>query len=67
MDFLQVFFFFHKAWPIVGDEVCEAVLEFFQTGRLLKEVNSTILTLVPKKKNDVFMGDYRPISCCNLV
>jgi hypothetical protein len=51
----------------VGDEVCEAVLEFFQTGMLLKEVNSTIPTLVPKKKNDVFMGDYRPISCCNLV
>lgn len=59
--------FFQQAWPVVGDEVCEAVLEFFTWGRLLKEVNATILTLVPKKKNPASMGDYRPISCCNLV
>lgn len=65
MDFLQVFSI--KPSLFVRDEVCEVVLEFFQTRRLLKEVNSTILTLVPKKKNGVFMGDYRPISCCNLV
>jgi len=38
--------FFHSAWPIIGDNVCEAVLEFFHCGKLLKEVNSTIITLV---------------------
>jgi hypothetical protein len=59
--------FFHKAWSIVGDGVIDAVLEFFSSGILLKEVNSTIITLVPKKRNPSVMGDYRPISCCNLV
>jgi len=59
--------FFHKAWLIIGSDVCDAVLEFFNSGLLLKEVNSTILTLVPKKKNASSMGDYRPISCCNIV
>jgi hypothetical protein len=59
--------FFHKAWPIVGEEVVDAVLEFFVSGILLKEVNATIITLVPKKKNPAVMGDYRPISCCNII
>ncbi|GLT72077.1 hypothetical protein SLA2020_440400 [Shorea laevis] len=34
---------------------------------LLKEVNATILTLVPKKINPAAMGDYRPIACCNVL
>jgi hypothetical protein len=59
--------FFHKAWPIIGDGVTEVVLEFFSSGILLKEVNSTIITLVPKKRNPSVMGDYKPISCCNLI
>jgi hypothetical protein len=51
----------------IGDNVCEAVLEFFHHGKLLKEVNSTIITLVPKRKNPSCMGDYRAISCCNII
>jgi hypothetical protein len=57
--------FFQRAWSIVGEEVSEAILEFFQTGQLLQRANATILTLVPKKKNSASMADYRPISCCN--
>ena len=34
---------------------------------LLKEVNATILTLVPKKVNPSAMGDFRPIACCNVI
>jgi len=59
--------FFHKAWPIVENGVAEAILEFFVTGNLLREVNSTIINLVPKKKNPTSMSKYRPISCCNLI
>jgi hypothetical protein len=59
--------FFHSAWPIISDNVCEAVLEFIHHGKLLKEVNSIIITLVPKRKNPSSMGDYQPISCCNII
>jgi hypothetical protein len=59
--------FYHKAWPVIGEDVTDAILEFFSTGKLLKEVNATIITLVPKKSNPEIMGDYSPISCCNLV
>jgi hypothetical protein len=59
--------FFHSAWPIISDNVCEAVLEFFHHGKLLKEANSTIITLVLKRKNPSSMRDYRPISYFNII
>ncbi|KAL2225227.1 UNVERIFIED_CONTAM: hypothetical protein Sindi_3023100, partial [Sesamum indicum] len=46
--------FFKAAWPVVGEEVTRAVLDFFSTGKLLKQVNSTILALIPKPMSDSF-------------
>ncbi|KAL2248040.1 UNVERIFIED_CONTAM: hypothetical protein Sindi_2656300, partial [Sesamum indicum] len=40
--------FFKAAWPVVGEEVTRAVLDFFSNGKLLKQINSTILALIPK-------------------
>ncbi|KAL2235406.1 UNVERIFIED_CONTAM: putative mitochondrial protein [Sesamum indicum] len=40
--------FYKKAWPVVGQEITKAVLDFFSTGKLLKQINSTILTVIPK-------------------
>jgi hypothetical protein len=50
--------FFKKAWPIVGGDVIFAIKSFFESGMLLKEVNVTIITLVPKKLNPSTMGDF---------
>ncbi|KAK4407908.1 putative ribonuclease H protein [Sesamum angolense] len=41
--------FYKAAWPVIGDEVVKAILEFFTTGRLLKQVNTTVLALIPKR------------------
>ncbi|KAL0439882.1 UNVERIFIED_CONTAM: hypothetical protein Slati_2471200 [Sesamum latifolium] len=38
--------FFKAAWPIVGEEVTRAIMEFFVTGRILKQVNSTLISLI---------------------
>ncbi|XP_062076217.1 uncharacterized protein LOC133780570 [Humulus lupulus] len=54
-------------WGIVGDEVSEAVMDFLKTGKLLKELNSTVITLIPKSKCPANLSDYRPISCCNVI
>ncbi|XP_019085582.1 PREDICTED: uncharacterized protein LOC109126472 [Camelina sativa] len=59
--------FFKESWSIVGDDCVVAVQSFFQNGFLPKGVNSTILALIPKKKDAQTMKDYRPISCCNVL
>ncbi|GJX83736.1 reverse transcriptase zinc-binding domain-containing protein [Tanacetum coccineum] len=40
--------FFKKAWDVVGVEVCNAVRDFFTNGKLLQDINHTILALLPK-------------------
>ncbi|KAL0278054.1 UNVERIFIED_CONTAM: hypothetical protein Sradi_7300200, partial [Sesamum radiatum] len=39
--------FYKAAWPVVEEEVMSAILEFFNTGKLLKQVNATLLALIP--------------------
>lgn len=41
--------FFVAVWPIVGRDLVIAIQSFFQFGFLPTGVNSTILTLIPKK------------------
>ena len=43
------------------------MVSFFSSGSLLREINCTIIALVPKVPNPESMHDYRPISCCNTV
>lgn len=40
--------FFQDTWSVVGEEAVGAVLEFFENGKLLKQINSTSITLIPK-------------------
>ncbi|XP_056688091.1 uncharacterized protein [Spinacia oleracea] len=58
-------FFFKDSWSIVGDEVVAAVLDVLQQRKLLKELNHTVITLIPKIKCPNTVSDFRPISCCN--
>ncbi|KAL2942587.1 hypothetical protein RDABS01_030937 [Bienertia sinuspersici] len=59
--------FFKMSWPILGDEIFAAVLEFFQTGKFLREINNTNITLIPKVSNPMCVTDFRPIACCNTI
>ena len=60
-------FFFRKVWHIVGEDIIKAVQSFFEEGHLLKELNHTSLTLVPKAPNSSKLHDFRPIACCSTV
>ncbi|GJT55755.1 RNA-directed DNA polymerase, eukaryota, reverse transcriptase zinc-binding domain protein [Tanacetum coccineum] len=55
------FKFFKIAWYIIVEDVCEAVQEFFTTGKLLGELNATIISRVPKIRNPSKVSDFRPI------
>ncbi|XP_048604784.1 uncharacterized protein LOC125582236 [Brassica napus] len=59
--------FFKEFWAVIGKDITVAVQSFFIMGFLPKGLNSTILTLVPKKTETKGMKDYRPISCCNVL
>ena len=59
--------FFTSTWSVIGPEITEAVLEFFKSGRLLKQWNAANLVLISKKTNASLPTDFRPISCLNTV
>ena len=56
---------YKKYWNVVGFSVTEAIQNFFNTGKLLKEVNSSLLVLIPKNNNPSSVNHYRAISLCN--
>ncbi|GJW60795.1 zinc knuckle CX2CX4HX4C containing protein [Tanacetum coccineum] len=49
--------FFKEAWSIIENDVSFAVREFFRNGTLLKELNHTIIALIPKGKRGLRQGD----------
>ncbi|GJS42093.1 putative RNA-directed DNA polymerase, eukaryota, reverse transcriptase zinc-binding domain protein [Tanacetum coccineum] len=60
--------FFKKAWDVVGGDITCAIRDFFfSNGKLLKELNHTIISLIPKVTTPARINDYRPISCCNVL
>ncbi|XP_021996129.1 uncharacterized protein LOC110893325 [Helianthus annuus] len=59
--------FFKSAWPIVGNDVTCAIIDFFETGNLLRELNHTNIVLIPKSPTPSTVTDYRPIACCNVL
>lgn len=49
--------FFQQYWDIVGDDVCSTILNFFENAMMPKDVNHTMITLIPKvKKSSVYEG-----------
>ncbi|XP_055814243.1 uncharacterized protein LOC129883649 [Solanum dulcamara] len=49
------------------EDIYEAVKEFFNTGKLYKDVNCTAVTLLPKVPNLSNIREYRPIACCTIL
>lgn len=59
--------FYRKAWSIVEKNITEAVFEFFANGKILQQLNSTMITLIPKIASPLNANEFRPISCCNVI
>ncbi|KAH0709160.1 hypothetical protein KY284_010587, partial [Solanum tuberosum] len=43
--------FYKAAWSLVGEDVTNVVQEFFQNSKILRQINSTSITLNPKIEN----------------
>ncbi|KAJ6979484.1 hypothetical protein NC653_027590 [Populus alba x Populus x berolinensis] len=59
--------FFKKSWAVIHEDFYIAVRDFFQTGAMLKQINHSIIALIPKSANTSSASDFRPISCCNVI
>ncbi|KAJ9566861.1 LOW QUALITY PROTEIN: hypothetical protein OSB04_002827 [Centaurea solstitialis] len=56
-----------KAWGVVGPDITIAIHNFFYRGRLAKELNHTLLCMLPKSPNASMVSEFRPISCCSVI
>lgn len=59
--------FYRQAWTIVGAYVIRMVQMFFKSVKLLKDLNDTHLTLLPKSEHPRTTIDYKPIAYCGVL
>ncbi|GJX02345.1 putative RNA-directed DNA polymerase, eukaryota, reverse transcriptase zinc-binding domain protein [Tanacetum coccineum] len=62
--------FSNRLEPVKAGHMVRIVLdmrEFFSSEKLLKEINHTIIALLPKVKIPSQVNDYLPISCSNVL
>ncbi|RVW69712.1 hypothetical protein CK203_060611 [Vitis vinifera] len=54
--------FWHFSWEFVKFDVLNFFNEFHEHGRFVRNLNTTFLVLIPKKKGAVNLKDFRSIS-----
>lgn len=59
-------FFYQEYWNIVKEDILDSIHAFFHSGTLLKSLNKTFITLVPKISVPEEVSHFRPISLCNV-
>ncbi|XP_075640364.1 uncharacterized protein LOC142612127 [Castanea sativa] len=59
--------FYKQLWTTIGNDVIEAVTSFFRLGSMPREVNRSLIVLIPKVSNPSSVNNFRPISLCNVV
>ena len=57
--------FYQSFWSKIGPNVSEGVLSSLNSSTLLKSINYTFITLIPKVNSPENIFEYTPISLCN--
>ena len=50
--------FYQIAWSIIGNDVIKACQHFFSSGRILREMNCTFISLIPKNAGADSLENY---------
>lgn len=59
--------FYQCYWQVVGKDVTSAVRHFMNSDALMRQVNGTYITLIPKVQTMEHITQLRPISLCNAI
>ena len=59
--------FYQTYWTDIGMDVSQAFLSCLNSRSILKSINHTFITLIPKIQNPKRISDFRPISLCNVI
>lgn len=59
--------FFWESWDIVGKDSIDAIKEFFTSGRMLRQFNTTTIAIIPKVIGADQLHQFRPVSLCSTV
>lgn len=59
--------FYQNYWHIIGTEVENYCFEVFNRRKDIPEINETCIVLIPKVTTSINMGQFRPISLCNVL
>ena len=54
--------FFQRFWSTIKSDIIPAIKAFFNSGFMLKSVNHTVISLIPKILHPTSLKNYRPIS-----
>jgi hypothetical protein len=59
--------FFQTHWELWGEEVTSAVIRVLKGEDDMRDINQTFLVLIPKVASPEELGQFRPISLCNVI
>jgi hypothetical protein len=59
--------FFQKHLDLYGVDVTRAVLRILRGGDILEGINKTFIVLIPKVASPEELGQFYPISLCNVI
>lgn len=60
-------YFFKACWNIVKEDILNVVEDFRVNKTILKVLNTSFISLIPKQDNAQTPERYRPIALCNVV
>jgi 23S rRNA U2552 (ribose-2'-O)-methylase RlmE/FtsJ len=59
--------FFKACWEVVKHDVYRVVEDSRRSASILKSLNATMITLIPKENEAKTLDHYKPIALCNVV
>ena len=59
--------FFQRHWDLCGEEVTGMVIRLLEGDDSPEDINNTFIILIPKIASPKILGQFRPISLCNVV